>query len=186
VGKIELTPEEKARLESEDFLVFEDRGAKRPGYGTYHNPVTGQEISHPTDPPHMTNRLRQGWRLGPASPELREKWKVRQAELKAEDDRRVEEYVRSNEGQAAQKEAFTSAVQTAVTAVLEQMGISPEKAGVTQAAPETTPAPVEPEPREGTQLPLWTADAPAETDTKLSVSEASRPDLRLVGKEGTT
>lgn len=78
MGKISLTREEKAELESSNVLIMPHEGAVRPGMGTYHNPATGKEIRHPIDPYHIMRRLRQGWKLGPAPPELREKWAVSQ------------------------------------------------------------------------------------------------------------
>ena len=73
MGKITLTSEEKAELESNNVLIQPHEGAVRPGMGTYHNPVTGKEIIHPVDPYHLMKRLRQGWKLGSAPSELKEK-----------------------------------------------------------------------------------------------------------------
>jgi hypothetical protein len=150
-------------------------GAAGQGKGTYHNPVTGKEITSLLTPYHIMLRLRQGWRLGPASPELREKWKIREAELKAEDDKYVAEYKAAHPQEEDQHKQFNDAVAAAVTATLKHLGVPLPDAGVEKSAPE-------PEEREGTQLPLWGPDAAPESDTKLIVSQASRPDLHLVGQ----
>ena len=79
MGKISLTQEEKAELESSNVLIKPMKEAKRQGMGTYHNPATGTEIRHPTDPYHMMKRLRQGWKLGSAPSGLKEEWAAKQA-----------------------------------------------------------------------------------------------------------
>ncbi len=178
MGKITLTPEQEAELEANNSLILPHPGAKRNGKGTFHNPVTGKEVhNQPMDPYHLMRRLRQGWQIGPASPELKEKWPIREAELKAEDDAMVAEYVASHEHEEDQRTRYNEDVKSAVLAVLDQLGIAlPGKSGAEKAAP----APAPEDNPEGTQLPLWGSDATPETDTKLIVSEASRPDLHLV------
>ncbi|KKM86939.1 hypothetical protein LCGC14_1274000 [marine sediment metagenome] len=178
MGKFNITSEQEEELKGSDSTTpVPLKGAAGQGKGTYHNPVTGREIISLMDPYHIMKRLRQGWQLGPASPELKEKWAIREAELREEDDRMEAEYVASNEHRDAEKSRFNEAVTTAVAAVLEKLEVAlPGKSGAESTAP--APAP-EGEPEE-TQLPLWGSDATPETDTKLTVSEASRPDLRLV------
>jgi hypothetical protein len=141
--------------------------------------VTGKEIhNQPLDAYHLMKRLRQGWQLGPASPELKEKWAIREVELREEDDERVAEFVSSNEHVDSEKARFDEAVQATVAAVLEKLGIDlPDKSGVEKAVP--TPAPEAQENREGTQLRL-PFDAPSESETKHVVSQASQPALSLV------
>lgn len=179
MGKINLTPEQQVELEANNSLILPHPGAKRNGSGTFHNPVTGREIHRqPLDVYHLMKRLRQGWQLGPASPELREKWVIREAELKAEDDASVAEFVASNEHVDNERARFNDAVTTAVTAVLEKLEVDlPSKPG----AEQSTPAPASEDNHEGTQLSLFASvDAPPETETKHVVSEASQPALHLV------
>ena len=110
---ITVTPEEKAQLEKENTLIRDLPGANGANTANYHNPVTGQEMSGPIDPYHMTRRLRQGWRLGPAPTELKSKWLVREQELKEEDDQREQEYQSSDEHKVdltAQADRFNDAV----------------------------------------------------------------------------
>jgi len=180
MGKITLTPEEDARLKANDSLILPLPGAKRNGTATFHNPVTGKEIfNQPIDPYHLMRRLRQGWQLGPSSPELKEKWIIREAELKVEDDRMVAEHVATHGHVEPDKDQFNEAVTAAVTTILEQLG-HPLPVGAERT---TRPAPVgeEKEP-EGRQLPLFEvpADAPSKSDTKHVVSQAFRPALQLV------
>jgi hypothetical protein len=156
-----LTSEEKEQAEKNGgSLIRPLPGANGAKSGTFHNPVTGQEIvNQPIDTYHLTRRLQQGWQMGPASAELKEKWVIREAELRAEDDKRVEDYLKSNEHQEGlddQAQGFNDAVATAAAAAVAQIL---EKLGV--------------------ELPK-TADAPTETETKQQVSEASRPKLHLV------
>ena len=184
MGKIDLTAEQKRELEANNSLILPLEGAVRSGRGTYHNPVTGMELRNsPMDNWHMWLRLRQGWKLGPASPELRAKWAAGEENRRKADDAMVEEHVASDEHRESEKSRFDDAVKeataVAVTAVLEKLEIDlPGKTGAESTAP--APAP-EGEP-EGVQLPLWGSDATPETDTKLIVSEASQPALQLVGQ----
>jgi len=173
---ITLTPEEKAEVKREAFLIRELPGASGVPSGTFHNPVTGKEIhNQPIDSYHLMRRLRQGWQLGPASPELKEKWLVREAELREEDDRMVAEYTASDEHREDEAGRFNEAVTTAVTAVLEKLGIDlPGNVGAEKAA-SAPAAPEEQENTEGVQLPLWGSDATPESETKQIVSQASRP-----------
>ncbi len=157
MGKFNLTPDQVAQVERENSLILPLPGANGSESGTFHNPVTGKEIfNQPIDAYHLTRRLRQGWQMGPASAELKAKCVIRDAELKIEDDKRVAEYLASDDHQTSldeQVRGFNDAVASAVSQVLERLGI---------------------------ELPK-TADAPTETDTKQQVSEASRPvQLRLI------
>ncbi len=174
MGTISVTPEEKAELARENTLIRELPGADGASRADYHNPVTGQEMAGPMDPYHMTRRLRQGWRLGPAPKELQEKWLVREQELKEADDLMIEEHKNSDEGQQEREvweqnfsEAVATAVDTAVTKVLEKLGHGEAKTEVSTDDPR--------------QLNMFAPiDAPSESDTKHEVSPASRPYLRLV------
>jgi len=156
MGKITLTPEEDARLKANDSLILPLPGAKRNGTATFHNPVTGKEIfNQPIDPYHLMRRLRQGWQLGPSSPELKEKWITRAEELRVTEEARVAEYVATHGPVEPDKDQFSEAVKAAVTAVLEKLGHS-LPAG---AESTTRPAPAaEVKEPEGKQLPLWGAD----------------------------
>ena len=157
MGKFNLTPDQVAQVERENSLILPLPGSTGSESGTFHNPVTGQEIiNQPLDAFHRSRRQRQGWQTGPASPELKQKWVIREEELRIEDDERVAKYLASNEHQESmdsQAQGFNDAVASAVAQVLEKLGV---------------------------ELPK-TADAPTETDTKQQVSEASRPvQLRLL------
>ncbi len=174
-----VTPEEKIQLEKENTLIRELPGASGSDQVNYHNPVTGQELLAPTDPYHMTRRLRQGWRLGPASTELKAKWVIREQELKDEDDQRQEEFKNSDEHKVdlnAQADRFNGAVAAAVAQVLEQIGYDPNEKQITRGEKEEE-APSEVDHQ--TDF-LQAVDAPTESDTKLNVSPASRPELHLV------
>ncbi len=173
MGKFTMTSDQKEELKRNNATTpVPIEGAAGQSKATYHNPVTGQEIRSLADPYHSALRRRQGWQWGPASPELKEKWAIRAAELRAEDDRQVAEYVASHEHVESERARFNEAVTSAVTQVLDKLGIDlPDKSGVEKSAP----AP------EGKQLALFApTDAPSETDTKPVVSEASRPALHLV------
>ena len=157
MGKFNLTPDQVAQVERENSLILPLPGSTGSESGTFHNPVTGQEIvRQPIDAYHLTRRLRQGWQMGPASAELKEKWVIREEELRKEDDERVAKYLASNEHQESmdnQAQGFNDAVASAVAQALEKLGV---------------------------ELPK-TADAPTETETKQMVSGASRPvQLRLI------
>lgn len=191
---ISLSEDEKAQLERENSLIRDLPGASGSDQASYYNPVTGQEISAPTDPYHLTRRIKQGWRLGPAPIELKGKWLIREQELKEEDDRRQEEFENSDEHKVdlqSQADQFTDAVATAVTKVLEGMGIDPNERG--QAHPQTEEEAAKittTESREDptvveTNMPLQLdlfapTDASSESETKHEVSPASRPELHLV------
>lgn len=180
MGKFDISPEQKEELKHGDSTTpVPIEGASGQGKGTYHNPVTGREIQSLLDPYHLMLRLRQGWRLGPASPELREKWVVREAELRAEDDARVAEYVASQEHVDSEAARFNDAVTAAVTAVLDKLGVNlPDKSGAESGEPAPAPASEEPE---GTQLSFdLPSDAPSESGLEHVVPQASRPELHLV------
>jgi hypothetical protein len=84
MGRIVLSKEEQSELESSNVLIKPHEAAVRPGYGIYHNPATGKEITHPIDPYHMMKRLRQGWKLGSAPAGLAEAWAAKQAGVEPE------------------------------------------------------------------------------------------------------
>jgi len=173
-----VTSEEKAEFERENTLIRELPGASGSDQVNYHNPVTGQELLAPTDPYHMTRRLRQGWRLGPAPTELKAKWLVREQELKEEDDQSEQEYQNSDEHQVdltAQADRFNEAVAAAVAQVLEKIGYDPNEGRQTHTQKEEEASEVDHQ----TDF-LQAVDAPTESDTKLNVSPASRPELHLV------
>ena len=173
-----VTDREKSQLEKENSLIRELPGASGSDKARFHNPVTGQEITAPIDAYHLTRRIKQGWRLGPAPAELQEKWIIREQELKELDDHRMEEYKNSDQGvqdQQAQAQNFSDAVATAVTQVLEKMGVNLEGQEAHQPQEEAT------EIDHDLQLPLFApTDAPSESETKHEVSPASRPGLHLV------
>lgn len=144
---------------------------------TYHNPVTGREITNPSDPYLIQRRLRQGWKLGSASPELKEKWKVREAELLAEDDAYVKAHIASTEHVESEKARFNEAVAAAVTQVLEKLesNTAPTELSGKAGVAETAPAP------DPDQLNFFASvDAPPESETKHVVSQASQLGLHLV------
>lgn len=180
---ITVTPEEKVELARENTLIRELPGAAGSNRADYHNPVTGYEMSGPVDSYHMTRRLRQGWRLGPAPTELKAKWLVREQELKEEDDRRQEEFENSDEHKVnlnAQADRFNEAVATAVVQVLEKLK-EEENEKPTSLREKEKEAQTEVDHQADF---LQTVDAPAETGNKLQVPEASRPDsLSLVDTE---
>ena len=185
MAKFTVTPEQLEELKSGDSTTpMPMEGVNRSGTGTFHNPVTGREIhNQPMDLAQWSRKLAKGWKTGPASPELREKWKIREAELRAENDKMEADYLASHEHEVDTRTRYNEDVKSAVLAVLDQLGVDlPGKSGaeVEAASPAAAPAPEEQQNTEGTQLPLWGSDATPETDTKLIVSEASRPDLHLV------
>ena len=163
MGKINLTAEQKRELEANNSLILPQEGAVGQGRGTYHNPVTGKELRNsPMDNWHMWLRLRQGWKLGPASSELREKWAIREQELRVAEEARVAEYVASQGHVDGERTRFNEAVQEAtalaVAATLEKLEIDlPGKSGAESGKAAPAPAP-EGDP-EGVQLPLWEADS---------------------------
>lgn len=181
MATIPVTPAERAQLEREDSLIRELPGADGANRASYHNPVTGQEMSGPIDPYHMTRRISQGWRLGSAPAELREKWIIREQELKEADDLKMEEHKNSPEGveeRADRDYNFSEAVATAVTQVLEKLGVDLPNGNERGQAPRQ-------EEEEATEVDhqsdfLQTIDASTESDIKLNVSPASRPELKLV------
>ncbi len=178
-----VTPEEKAQLQKENTLIRALPGATGSDHANYHNPVTGQEMSGPMDPYHMTRRLRQGWRLGPAPSELRAKWIVREQELKEADDLIIERHKLSDEGRQEREvweQNFSDAVATAVTQVLEKLGVDLPNAGQTPRRQEEEEAETEVETNATKQLKLFVPnDAPSESDMN-TVSPASRPEIHLV------
>ena len=175
-----VTPEEKAQLQKENTLIRELPGANGANRANYHNPVTGQEMDGPIDPYHMTRRLAQGWRLGSAPAELKAKWITRERELKEEDDQRQEEFENSDEHKVdltAQADRFNEAVSTAVTQVLEKLGVDlPNERSTTHREKEEE---AKTEVDHQTDF-LKAIDSSTESETKLNVSQESRPELKLV------
>ena len=179
MGKITLTQEQKAELQREDVLFLEQPNLNRPGTGTFHNPVTGREIyNQPMDMAQWSRKLAKGWKTGPASPELREKYKIREAELRVEDDKREADYLASHEHEVDTRTRYNEDVKSAVLAVLDQLGVDlPVKSG----AEPTKPAPAPEDNPEGKQLSLFAPEgAPSESDPKHVVSQAPQPALHLV------
>ena len=179
---ITLTPEQKAQLQREESLVLPLAGADGAESAQFHDPKTGQEfVNLPVDPYHLTRYLRRGWMMGPASAELRAKWAAGESERTAADDSRVAEFATSAEHQESEKARFSDAVSAAVAQVLEKLGVDPNgKAHAQEAKSDETPE-GDQEEVEPVQLDFFqTVDAPAESETKLNVSQASRPDLHLV------
>ena len=174
-----LTSEQKVELERNNGSTapVPIPGASGQTKGVFHNPVTGQEIKSLADPYHADRRRQQGWQWGPASPELKEKWKVREAELSAEDDAYVKSHIASTEHVESERTRFNEAVAAAVTQVLEKLESRGEAAGVEveAASPAATPAP---DPNQSSFLA--SVDAPPESETKQVVSQASQPVLHLV------
>ena len=121
---ITLTPEEKAELKREDFLIAPLAGCDGVESAVYHNPNTGQEFPGlPIDPYHLSKYLRKGWRMGSATPELRAKWAAGESERSAADDALVERHVSSPEHREAMATDFNDAVAAAVSLVLEKLGV---------------------------------------------------------------
>ena len=171
---ITVTPEEKAALAAAGSLLRPLVGAEGAVSTEFHNPKTGQDfVNLPIDPYHLGRHLRRGLVMGPASPELREKWEAGEAERQAANDALMAEHMEKAPSPIEETPRFAEAVATAVTQVLERLNA--EKQG---AHPQKEEAEVEPE---GVQLALFApTDAPPESETKRVVSQASRPDLHLV------
>lgn len=146
---IEITAYEQAQLAKQDYLIRPLAGAQGADKSTYHNPITGQEFENlPVDPRSLQLYTRvKGWRLGPASDELRAKWAAGEAERKAADDRMVESYRAKAPLPVQEIPGFNEAVAVAVAQVLKQLGVE---------VPSSE----------------QTSGASAETDTKLIVSDA--------------
>ena len=174
---ITVTDQEKAELAAAGTLVRPLAGADGAVSTVFHNPKTGQEfVNLPIDPYHLGRHLRRGLVMGPASPELREKWEAGEAERQAANDALMAEHL--GKSPVEETPRFSDAVAAAVTQVLEKLGID-----LPTEAEKVAPAPVpeETEPDYDVQLPLSVStDAPPESETKRVVSQASRPDLHLV------
>ncbi len=78
---INTTPEDRQRMAMKGYSFDEDDpyipGAEGPVKTTYHNPRTGKEMVLPADGRNLVYYLSKGLQIGPASPELKEKWKNR-------------------------------------------------------------------------------------------------------------
>ena len=171
---ITVTAQEKAELKAAGSLLRPLAGAEGAASMPFHNPQTGQEFENlPIDPYHLGRHLRRGLIMGPASPELRAKWETGKAERQAADDALMAEHLAKSPAEETPR--FNDAVAAAVTQVLEKLGQSPVE------AEKVAPAPVPEKPREDVQLSFFKElDAATESDTKLIVSQASRPALHLV------
>jgi len=78
---INATDEEKRQLAMKGYsdpVILP--GAEGPDKATYHNPKTGKEMILPIDPHNLLHYMGKGYRVGPASPELKEKWANRKIE----------------------------------------------------------------------------------------------------------
>jgi hypothetical protein len=117
--------------------------------------------------------------MGPASPELKAKWAAGEEERRAEDDAMVSGYESSEQHQvdlADRTSQFNDAVTQAVAQVLETLGVK-----VPDEERQAHPQEEEAQEVESHQLDFFEAvDAPTESETKLIVSQASRPELHLV------
>ncbi len=175
---VTVTPEEKAELASAGSLIRPLDGAGGVASSVYHDPKTGQEFfGLPIDAYHLTRYLRRGRLLGRASPELRAKWEAGEEDRTAADDALMAEKLAGSPSPIAETPRFQEAVEAAVTQVLEKLGV--EIPREPQASQEEAASAVET--NDPVQLDFFkTVDAPTETDTKLTVSEASRPNLYLV------
>ena len=119
---IVLTPQERAELESGGSLLRPLVGAEGAASTQFHNPKTGQEfINLPIDPYHLGRHLRRGLVMGPASPELKEKWEAGEAERTATDDALMAEHL--DKSTVEDTPRFQDAVASAVTQVLEKLGV---------------------------------------------------------------
>jgi hypothetical protein len=178
---ITVTPQEKAELAASGSLIRPLAGAEGAPSSCFHNPKTGQEfIGLPIDPYHLGRHLQRGLIMGPASPELREKWAAGEADRQAENDALMAEHLAKAPDPIEETPRFEDAVAAAVEKVLEKLGENipneRQEAHPQEEAQETIVQVNEP-----VQMDFFkTVDAPTETETKLSVSEASRPYLRLV------
>ena len=172
--RISLTPEEKAQLKLENSLILPLEGSDGAASTKFHNPKTGQEfINLPIDPYHLGRHLRRGLVMGPASPELKEKWEAGEAERQTKNDTLMAEHMESAPSPIEATPRFVEAVSAAVTQVLERLNEKQE------AHPQKEKAEVEPE---GVQLALFVPEgATSERENKRVVSQAPRPELHLVG-----
>ena len=173
---IALTPEEKAQLKREDSLILPLAGADGAESAQFHNPKTGQEfVNLPIDPYHLGRHLRRGLMMGPASPELREKWEAGEADRQAANDALMAEHLDKAPPPIEATPRFEDAVAAAVVQVLEKLGV--EVPSEKQEARE--------ERKEGAkevapiQLELPFGET-SESKTKHVVLQSPRPNLRLV------
>lgn len=184
---ITLTPLEKAQLQREDSLVLPLPGADGAESAQFHNPETGQEFfGLPVDPRALTRYLRPtnkrcALRMGPASAELKAKWDANESTRQAENDVLMAKYlsVGPDREDHVQREGpgFTEAVADAVAQVLEKLGVEVPNEGQEAHQPQEEATEIEYD----SQIPLFApTDAPSQSDNKRVVSQASRPELRLV------
>ncbi|KKM93225.1 hypothetical protein LCGC14_1210560 [marine sediment metagenome] len=179
---ISLTAQEKVELQQAGSLMRPLEGASGVQSAIFHNPKTGQEfVNLPVDPYHLGRHLRRGLVMGPASPELREKWESGESDRQADNDSLMAEHLSKApapiEDTPRFEEAVASAAEVAVNRILEKLGVELPNDEKRQAHPQ--------EEGEVTEVDhqtdfFKTIDASAESETKLNVSPASRPNLRLV------
>lgn len=169
---ITLSPEEKAQLKREDFLIAPLAGCDGVETAVYHDPATGQEFRGlPVDPYHLSKYLRKGWLMGSASAGLQAKWAAGEAERTAADDALVAKHVASPEHREALATDFNEAVSAAVQQVLEKLGVETPSEKQEAPVPEQEKA----EEVEPVQLDFFqTVDAPS-----------TAPSLRLVENDAT-
>ena len=179
---VSLTSEEKAKLQREDSLILDLPGANGVESAAFHDPNTGREFPRlPVDAYHLTRYLKRGLRMGPASAELKATWLAGAEDRKAADDASVHKYKESDQYQVDQEDRNGQSNEVIAAVVLQVLA----KLGV--KVPSEPQAPQEEEEEEtkieyDVQLPLFvSADAPPEREIKHEVSQASRPDLHLVG-----
>ena len=176
---ITLTPKEEAQLKREDSLILPLAGADGAESAQFHNPKTGQEfVNLPIDPYHLGRHLRRGLMMGPASPELREKWEAGEADRQAANDALMAEHLDKAPPPIEGTPRFTDAVAAAVAQVLEKLGVD-----VPNEERQAHPQEEEAQEVEEHQLDFFEfvpTDAPSESETKHVVSQASRPELHLV------
>ncbi len=123
---IDISAEQKRRLKSGgSVLTGFDNALPR---ALYHYPETGREVELLSDSFNQQRYMEKGMRMGPAPAELREKWKVIEAENRAEDDRlEAVELAKQNQNSQVEgvdfNDAVTAAAEIAAKRILEKLGI---------------------------------------------------------------
>ncbi len=114
----------------------------------WHNPETGQEFpSLPSDTPNAMNYMIRGFRMGPATAELKAKWEAGKAERAAAYDKRMKARFKGPRGaklrkmeQGAKNEntpaASVSEVAAEVIRQLQELGVVPATAATADDGPE--------------------------------------------------
>ncbi|KKK73751.1 hypothetical protein LCGC14_2890660 [marine sediment metagenome] len=171
---ITVTDQEKAELAAAGTLVRPLAGADGAVSTVFHNPKTGQEfVNLPIDPYHLGRHLRRGLVMGPASPELREKWEAGEAERQAANDALMAEHL--GKSPVEETPRFSDAVAAAVTQVLEKLGVEipSEKQEAWEEGKEGAEelAPIQ------LELPFGET---SESETKHVVSQSPRPNASSV------